>query len=246
MSKRSSPFRAAAPKLMFVGDPHGDFSFAIDAVRRHAPEAIVLLGDVQARRPLQVELAPILDLTDVWLIHGNHDTDSERDHDNLFGSDLAHHNLHGRVADIAGLRVAGLGGVFRESIWAPPRPARFASTSDRLRHMRPAERWRGGLPLRDRSSIFPDVFARLSRQRADVLVTHEAPGGHPYGWPALDDLASAMRVQLLVHGHLHKQIDYLAEGRLPDGCKYQAHGIGREFFLTWPRSASGDFIEEVA
>ena len=236
MSNQTADSSPQRPKLMFFGDPHGDFRFVIEAVRRHAPEAIVLLGDIQAQQPLQIELAPILDLTDVWFIHGNHDTDSEADHDNLFGSALAHRNLHVRVVEIGGFRVAGLGGVFRESIWAPPLEPAFGSAQARLKGIRPSERWRGGMPLRHRSSIFPDEFERLSRQRADVLVTHEAPGGHPRGWKALDQLAGAMGAQVLVHGHLHQKIDYAAEGRLPDGCRYQAYGVGREFFLAWPRT----------
>lgn len=59
-------------------------------------EAIVLLGDIQAHQPLHIELSPILNLTDVWFIHGNHDTDSDADYDNLWGSELADRNLHGR------------------------------------------------------------------------------------------------------------------------------------------------------
>lgn len=47
----------------------------------------------------------------VWWIPGNHDTDSNVDYDNLFGSDLAEHNLHGRAEVIAGFHVAGLSGV---------------------------------------------------------------------------------------------------------------------------------------
>jgi predicted phosphodiesterase len=109
----------AAPALMFFGDPHGQFDFVISSVKKHRPEAIVLLGDIQPQRSLEIELAPIRSTAEVWFIHGNHDTDSVADHDNLFGSELAHRNLHGRVVEIAGFRVAGLGGVFRESIWAP-------------------------------------------------------------------------------------------------------------------------------
>jgi predicted phosphodiesterase len=221
---------------MLFGDPHGDFRFLISSVQRHGPEAIILLGDVQAQRPLHIELAPVLALTSVWFIHGNHDTDSEADYDHLFGSSLARRNLHGRVAKIAGLRVAGLGGVFREAIWAPPLEPAFRTRAERLRLLRPHERWRGGLPLRHRSSIWPDEVDRLSRERADVLVTHEAPGGHRYGWPVLDDLAATMGVGLLAHGHLHLQIDYSAEGRLLPDCRYEAHGVARDSFLTWPRA----------
>ena len=224
------------PRLMFIGDPHGDFRHAIASVRLHRPEAIILLGDIQAKRPLHLELAPILDLTEVFFIHGNHDTDSEADYDNLFGSDLAHRNLHGRVVEVAGLRVAGLGGVFRETIWAPPLEPAFRSIAERLKVIRPGERWRGGIPLRHRSTIWPEEYERLSHQRADVLVTHEAPGGHRLGWEVLDDLASSMGVQVLVHGHLHTQIDYAAEGRLPRRCRYEAYGVAGDFFLTWPQT----------
>lgn len=226
------------PKLMFFGDPHGDFDFVIRGVQRHAPEAIVLLGDLQPRRPLQIELASILDLTEVWFIHGNHDTDSEADHDNLFGSELAHRNLHGRVVEVAGFQVAGLGGVFRETIWAPPLDPAFVSVADRLRVIRPRERWREGLPLRHRSSIFPDEYQHLSQQRADILVTHEGLGGHPHGWRALDDLATSLRVQLVVHGHLHQTIDYVADGRLDPAAGYQAFGVAPDHFLAWPRNPS--------
>jgi predicted phosphodiesterase len=222
------------PKLMFFGDPHGNFDFVIQSVQRHAPEAIVLLGDLQARRPLEIELAPITSATEVWFIHGNHDTDSVADHDNLFGSELAHRNLHGRVVEIAGFRVAGLSGIFRESIWAPPLEPAFASVADRLRVIRPGERWRGGLPLRHRSSIFPDEYEHLKRQRADILVTHEGLGGHPHGWSALDDLAIALGVQVAVHGHLHQTIDYVADGRLDASAGYKAFGVAPEHFLVWP------------
>lgn len=240
MSQLARPGIASpsSPKVMFFGDPHGKFDFVIDSVQRHAPTAIVLLGDIQPQRPLHIELAPILDLTEVWFIHGNHDTDSELDHDHLFGSDLAERNLHGRVIEIAGFRVAGLGGVFRESIWAPPLEPAFESVADRLRVIRPNERWRGGLPLRHRSSIFPDVYQRLARQRADILVTHEGLGGHPHGWKALDDLATTLRVQVVVHGHLHKTIDYIAEGRLDPAAGYQAFGVAPEHSLTWPPCSS--------
>ncbi len=198
---------AALPKVMFFGVPHGSFDFGNRCVQTHRPEAVVLLGEIQARRPLQIELAPILGATEVWFIHVNHDTDSESDFDNLFNSELAHCNLHGRVVDIVGYRIAGLGGIFRESIWAPPLEPSFASATDHLKVIRPAERWRGKLPRRHRSSIFPDVYEHLARQRADILVIHEGLGGRSHGLQALDNLEIAMHVQLVVHGHLHQAID---------------------------------------
>jgi predicted phosphodiesterase len=228
----------ARPKLMLFGDPHSHFEYAIESVLRYRPEAIVVLGDLQAKHPLEIELAPILDLTEVWFIHGNHDTDSEADYDNLFGSGLADRNLHGRVVEVVGFRIAGLGGVFRESIWAPPLEPAFVSVADRLEVIRPSERWRGGLPLRHRSSIFPDEFQRLSRQRADILVCHEGLGGHSHGWKALDDLATSLSVQVVVHGHLHQTIDYVADGRLDLAASYQAFGVAPDRFFAWPREPS--------
>ena len=224
------------PRLMFFGDPHGDFRFVVRSVERHRPEATILFGYLHPRRPLQIELAPILNLTSVWFVHGNHDTDSESDHDHLFGSALAERNLHGRVTGVAGLRVAGVGGVFRQSIWAPLEPPAFRSIAERLRSLCSCEHLRGGLPLRHRSSIFPDVSERLARQRADVPVSHEALGGHSHGWPVLDALATSLGVQVAAHGHLHQNIDYVAEGRLPRPYGYQAYGVDRECFLTWPRT----------
>ena len=223
--------------ICFFCDPHGSFKFVIRSAQRCRPRAIVLLGDIQAQRPLQVELAPILDLTEVWWIPGNHDTDSDADHDNLFGSDLAHRNLHGRVVEVAGYRIAGLGGIFRGTIWAPPLEPAYRSAADRLKVICPAERWRGGLPRRHRSSIFPDVCGQLALQRADVLVTHEGLGGHPHGWQALDNLATAMQAQVVVHGHLHQTIDYVADGRLDPKAGYQAFGVSPEHGLSWPRQA---------
>ena len=231
---------SAPPKLLLFGDPHGRFEFVIRCVQKHRPKAVVLLGDIQAQRPLQLELAPILDLTEVWWIPGNHDTDSDEDHDNLFGSALAHRNLHGRVVEVAGHRIAGLGGIFRETIWSPPLEPAYRSATDRLKVIRPTERWRGGLPRRHRTSIFPDEYDRLARQRADILVTHEGLGGHPHGWQALDDLAIAVGVQVVVHGHLHETIDYIADGRLDPGASYQAFGVAPDHCLIWPRAATND------
>ena len=75
--------------IYFFGDVHGHFDHVLDIVVRDRPAAIVLLGDLQAQRPLEAELEFILEMTEVWFIHGNHDTDSDADYDHLFGSALA-------------------------------------------------------------------------------------------------------------------------------------------------------------
>ncbi|MHB1238584.1 MAG: metallophosphoesterase, partial [Gallionella sp.] len=60
----------------FAGDPHGHFEHLFAVVRASRPQALVLLGDIEAPAPLQELMAPIEAWgTQVWFIHGNHDTD---------------------------------------------------------------------------------------------------------------------------------------------------------------------------
>ncbi|MDP3604237.1 MAG: metallophosphoesterase [Polaromonas sp.] len=195
-------------QIFFCGDNHGRFDQLIEAVYEHAPAALVLLGDIQAQRPLEEELADIPDSTELRFIHGNRDTDSEADYDNLFGSELAHRNLHGRVVTIAGIRLGGLGGIFRGQVWKPPEPPKSESAKECTRTVGRSGRWRDGLPLRHRSTIFPDVYAALAKQRADVLVPHEAPSAHHHGFQALDELARSLQVRASFHGHDHVNMDY--------------------------------------
>ena len=243
------PSAGANPEILIFGDPHGDFAPVIAAVERLRPRAIVLLGDIQARQPLHVELGPILDHTEVWFIHGNHDTDSDADYDNLWGSKLSDRNLHGRVVEIAGYKVAGLGGIFRSKIWDPRRPikeAAFISADALRRSVRREGRWRDGIARRHHSSIFPDDFQQLLRSGpADILVTHEAPAAHPHGWQAVDELAETLGVQLVVHGHHHQSIDYLAEGMQSAAAPFRAFGVDMGSHLTWPRDLKKEAGSEV-
>ena len=64
------------------------------------------------------------------------------------------------------------------------------------------------LPRRHRSSIFPSVYQALMRQRADILVTHEAAGCHKKGFEAIDRLARAMKAKRIFHGHQHEDVTF--------------------------------------
>lgn len=209
--------------ILFCGDPHGRFDHIIDAVHEHRPAAIVLLGDLQAPKPLEQVLAPILDQTDIWFIHGNHDTDSDADYDNLFGSALADRNLHGRIVEIDGLRVAGLGGVFRGQVWGPPAMWNAETPDDYVARCGQGNWWRGGLPRRHRSSIFPVDYFALGGKTADVLVTHEAPSVHRHGFDAIDELARSLKVSKTFHGHHHDCLDYQ---RAWKRVGFEAWGVG--------------------
>lgn len=220
-------------KIFMCGDVHSEFGPVKRAAREKRPDAIVLLGDLEAARPLEQELAPILDRTEVWFIHGNHDTDQEVTYRNLFGSTLANHNLHGRIVEIAGIRVAGLGGVFRGEIWYPADEPEYMSFEEYRQAMarKRQPKFRSTVEQgiyqsrerRHRSSIFYEDYFALHGERADVLVTHEAPSCHPRGFFAIDELARSMGVKQLFHGHHHDCLDY--SGHFEE-LGFRAYGVG--------------------
>lgn len=216
-----------AANILFFGDVHGHFRHVIAAVEREKPDAIVLLGDIEAQVPLEIELAPVIGKTAIRWIHGNHDTDNDLVFRNLFESKLATAHLDGRVVEIAGVRVAGLGGIFRGKIWMPPGPPAFDNYADWVKANKPRH---GEVDVRyetqartHQSTIFWDAYSRLWDQKADVLVTHEAPSVHPYGFKAIDELAEAMGVQATFHGHHHDSLDYRREW---ERMGFKAYGVG--------------------
>jgi len=197
-------------EILFCGDPHGRFDQINRLARERRPAAMVLLGDFDLARPLEQEIAEAAALCRILHIHGNHDTDSEAAHDHLWHSALAEHSIHGRVVEVGGLRIAGLGGVWRSSVWnAHSGEIRYRSRADWLAGEPETSRWRGGVALRQRSSVWPEDYEALAGQRADILVCHEAPAAHRFGVALIDRLAAAMGARLIVHGHHHE--DYRTE-----------------------------------
>ena len=212
--------------ILIYGDVHGNFRHVAHVVKEHRPDAIIFLGDIEAQRPFEKELEGVMDKTEVWWIHGNHDTDSQRNYDNLFGSALADRNLHGKVVEIDGLRVAGLGGVFRGEIWYPnlqDAPAHFdsydeyqknseqeliyTSFANSASHKKIHNPKIKGKLLKHRSSIFFKDWIDLCGQQADILVTHEAPACHPHGFRVINELARSMKVKFSFHGHHHDRLN---------------------------------------
>jgi predicted phosphodiesterase len=213
-------------EILICGDTHCRLAHVVATALRLKPMAVVLLGDIEALRPLHIELEPICDL--VWFITGNHDTDRRELWANLVDSNLAHRRLDGRVVTLPdGTRLAGLGGVFRQGIWSPPMPAKQSNY----------EAWAGSLPigwqdrgeiyetqrLTHRSTIFHDDYLHLAAETADILVTHEAGSSHPHGFEAIDELAAAMGVHTTFHGHHHDRLDYSAKW---PSLGFKAFGVG--------------------
>lgn len=233
--------------ILMFGDVHGDFKHVSHAVKEQQPEAIIFLGDLELSRPLELEVKGLMQLTEIFFIHGNHDTDTQKNYDCLFNSTLSDRNLHGRVLEIDGLRIAGLGGIFREKIWYPKFDLNAASNYDnydafisagleasRLNKQKKSHHLTRkcldvisqkltGQTLTHKSSIFYEDWLNLTDQRADILVTHEAPSCHPYGFKAIDVLAQSMQVKTSFHGHHHDRLDYASQN---ETLGFMAHGVG--------------------
>lgn len=233
--------------VVFVGDIHQQWPLieaglaALDVL----PRAAVLLGDIQCDRPLDVLAAPLLarGIPTFW-IFGNHDNDGGPEMwanlaDPARNPLTAPGALHGRVADIGGLRIAGLGGTFRPRVWEPPDSPRLHARTELVADL--AE-MAGHWPDSHRAAlahslgvaaIWPEDIARLGALRADILVTHEAPGSHPMGKAVIDDLARKMGARLVIHGHHH--VGYRAIA--PDGLAVlgvaSAWGVLQDGAVLW-------------
>lgn len=224
-------------KISFFGDPHGDFSAFHQAVANDCPDVAIFVGDLGLDRPFEEEVNDYLEIgREVWWIPGNHDTDNVDLHDNVFESDLFDQNISNRVIEVGDVRIAGLGGVFRASVWFPregDEKPRY-QTREEFNRVNRHHLWRNDLPLRHRSTIFPEDFQKLSDMKADILVCHEAPSSHQFGFAAIDKLAVEMGVKLIVHGHHHRSY----EDRLPNGIVVIGVEKAGEYNLSLPLSAA--------
>ena len=227
--------------ILFCGDPHGQFRQIVQAAGHTRAVAVILLGDMEPKRPLEDEMAPLAARSVPWFfIGGNHDADSDDVARRVWSAATEQHDAHGRVVTLpGGLRLAGLAGVWRESVWYPsPSAARggaptWRSREEHAQHTPRQGRWLGTMPPRKHfASIYYDEFERLADLRTDILISHEAPGYHPNGFALLDDLARAMGAQLTVHGHHHDALDSSGAWN-PQG--FESHGVGlRGVSARWP------------
>src|SRR5690348_7975512 len=161
--------------IVIAGDPHGNFPPILRTCATLDPGTLTLVGDCDLREPLRHVLAPLFNAgwNVLWII-GNKDAETATAFDNLV-TDFPEGDIGGKVIEIDGLRVAGLGGVFKPRIWHPRadepgggiEPPSFNTRREFLDSLKPREHWRGGLPLWHRDSIFPEDFAHLARHRFD-------------------------------------------------------------------------------
>lgn len=227
----------------FVGDTHGNTHEICRRLLMSNPSpgsVVFFLGDLCLERPI-IEEAGILRQAglQVYWIRGNHDTDTVDQWKNLAGDiDFC---LDGRVVDIHGHRIAGLGGVFRKEIWLPgeiqvyqnyfdyllqansTRPSRDRVTKEEILS---GERL-NKRDLRHLSSIFPDTYHALGEQKADILIAHEGVAAIPGGFKAIDNLAQRMGVKKIFFGHHHVTQHFPADGY---GC--HAYCVGENEYIA--------------
>lgn len=205
-------------RFMFCGDPHGEF----ELIRGYGQNAdvVVLLGDQTPAKALVDELGSVV-AERAWFILGNHDGDSAG-YLAAHRGDIWMRNLHAKVLDFDGIRVASLGGVFRGQVWEPrTEDVRFITREAMIEVTPFNKRFIYSLPERHWTSIFPEDFeALLAEAPADLLVCHEAPECHKHGFKEVGDLARALGVRTIVHGHHHRSYKDVIEGGIT------VHGVG--------------------
>jgi predicted phosphodiesterase len=206
---------------LIAGDNHGRFEHLVEAVKLYKPEYMLSVGDLEPERPLSEELAPIEALGCRFLFApGNHETDRPETWLNL--ETAKDRNMHGKVVQVGHLKCAFLGGVFREEVWYPPQEyrydselfasAKFDSYQDYVSHLgrkTSPQAWAedpavAGRLRKHHTTIFPSVYRSLLKERAHILVTHEAGiWAHTNGFQAIDELRRRMGAKLHFFGHHH-------------------------------------------
>ena len=235
-SHRLTEMPRVSDRIVIAGDPHGNFPPILRACGAQEPGTLILLGDCELRLPLRETLASLFGQG--WVVYwilGNKDAETETAFDNL-ATDHPEGDIGGRVIEVAGLRIAGLAGVFKPRIWYPRAdepndridPPSFDTRRAFLDSLKLREHWRGGLPLWHRDSIFPEDFAQLAQQRFDVLVTHEAPSCHRHGFAVIDQMAASAGAQLIVHGHHHE----LYAAKLANGIDVRGLAVAETWELS--------------
>lgn len=189
------------PRLLAIADEVCDTLYG-EGLLETRPDVVVSCGDL----PFEY-LEYIVTMVNVPLLYvpGNHDPEiKERSSEEALAPAFltaAHHdfpgpsgcvNIDGRVADAAGLRIAGLGGSIRYSRG----PNQYTQREMKRRAIR--------LELRCRTRALRD------RKRVDVLLSHVPPSGlveeddpAHQGAHALHRLIRAVSPSVLLYGHVH-------------------------------------------
>ena len=200
VAERAGTRPGGAVRVLAVSD-EVDEGLLANASQARSAQLIVACGDLPAEY-----LGALMDMLDVPLVFvpGNHDPDQSGYRISRTGLvtragfparppwPAGALNADGRVADVAGLRIAGLGGCLRYR--EGPNQYTERQQARRARALRRRARWHW---LRD-------------RRRVDVLLTHAPPrnvgdGDDPAhrGFGCYHALTAGLTVPVLLHGHVH-------------------------------------------
>ena len=210
--------------IWLLGDVHSHFDHiekALDAAK-DKPAAVIFLGDIEAPIPFEDCIEGILKRgAEVYWIRGNHDTDKVENWNNLQGS--MHRNIDGKVITVDGLRVAGLGGIFRGEVWHPEidggKPT-HSTYNEYEKHIRSNANLKRRLTKKDLAqlqAVPPESrhwnSAVLDASRAGKLLKH-----HSTIFPSDYERLADMKADILVtheapscHPHGFVEIDLLAK-----------------------------------
>lgn len=198
-------------RVLAVSDEVDD-ALVADPAAAHGAQLILACGDL----PFDY-LAALMNALDVPLVFvpGNHDPDVSGYRSSRAGLTLKAGlpvrppwpdgaiNADSRIVDVAGLRLAGLGGCRRYS--AGPNQYTDQQQARRAWALRSRAWWR----------------RRWDGREVDVLLTHAPPRGvgdrddPPHrGFRALPGLVAALRPTALLHGHVHPYGAPVRPGRL--------------------------------
>ena len=200
VAERAGTRPGRAVRVLAVSD-EVDEGLLADASQVRPARLVVACGDLPADY-----LGALMDKLDVPLVFvpGNHDPDQSGYRTSRAGLitragfparppwPAGALNADGRVVDVAGLRIAGLGGCLRYG--DGPNQYTERQQARRARGLRRRARWRW---LRDRRPV-------------DVLLTHAPPRGvgdgddPPHrGFACYHALTAALAPAVLLHGHVH-------------------------------------------
>jgi predicted phosphodiesterase len=212
--------------IIAYGDPHANWKPLLRACEQHHPETVIIVGDCDLVDQTVTDALASLFRSGVAVryVPGNHEADTEATWANLID---AHPdgNLHGKIAEIGCLRVAGLGGAIERKLWDPDsgRPPDFECRDAYINSLG-SDPHREPKALVARASIFPqDLHEVASLGSADILVCHDAPTTHPKGFNGIDAVAELLGVRLVIHGHHHESYDRV----LPVGAGIRVRGLGK-------------------
>ena len=220
---------------MIYGDIHGFFPDFLEKYNeyRNVVDTCVLAGDQCPWEPLS-NITRQMGCT-CFFILGNHDGDQSSYLENHLSCWENH--IHCRVVESAeGIRIAGISGTFEEEIWYPPEKPRWLTREQFRKFCKTQPRGtvkyhllHNHLPKRFWPVIFPEDVDKLKKLQSDVLVCHEAPSCHSLGFDIIDEIAEAMNVSVIVHGHHHESY----QGKTRN--KIKVIGLNMEDFILLDR-----------